>query len=97
MKSREFKQWKVYNRLNPIGPRRTDLGFAILAAQILNARRTKASDPLADPKDFLPTFYTSPIVERRKMEQQVAQFMVGFGASATPDGPRRGASTLRKR
>jgi hypothetical protein len=97
MMSLEFKQWKIYNRINPIGPRRTDLGFAVLAAEIVNSRRSKASDPLADWRDFMPKFYEAPAAERRKMENSISEFMVGFGAPPTPDDDNRGSAKLRKR
>lgn len=55
--AREYAEWQAYDRLEPIGPRRADLNAATIAATILNARRTKRSQPLVQPKEFMPTFW----------------------------------------
>lgn len=55
--SAEFAEWMAYDRLEPIGPRRADLNAAIIAASVYNARRTKRSDKVADPKQFMPTYW----------------------------------------
>lgn len=58
--SHEFAEWLAYDRLEPIGPRRADLNAAIIAAAVFNARRSKRSDKVADPRDFLPKYWEPP-------------------------------------
>lgn len=57
MSSREFAEWMAFYRIQPFGEWRRDLRMAMLAAQITNVMtRTKDSDPVTDPKVFMPDF-----------------------------------------
>lgn len=80
MDSREFTEWIGYDRYDPIGSERMDLGFAVVAAMIYNVNRGK-NDPQKSPNDFLPEFYKGKaalLEERAKRAQSfVAQYQEG--------------------
>lgn len=78
--SREFADWRAYDRWEPIGPVRTDLNAATIAAAVMNARRTKRSDPLARPDEFMPKFYRPPVRRSaRELFEIVKQMNAAFG------------------
>ena len=57
MSSREFAEWMAFRQLHPFGEWRSDFRMAALAAVITNVMtRSKDSDPVREPKDFMPDF-----------------------------------------
>ena len=57
MSSREFAEWIALFRLRPYGEWGEDYRIARLAAIIVNVMtRSKRSDPMAKPEDFMPDF-----------------------------------------
>jgi len=57
MSSREFAEWIALFRLRPYGEWSEDYRSARLAAIIVNVMtRSKKSDPIAKPEDFMPDF-----------------------------------------
>ncbi len=57
MSSREFAEWIAFFRLRPYGEWNGDYRIARLIAAIVNVQtRTKKSDPIAKPEDFMPDF-----------------------------------------
>lgn len=57
--SREFAEWMAYNRIEPFGYERTDLGHAITAATVANSVKGKKGRT-AKIIDFLPRFSLKP-------------------------------------
>ncbi len=53
MDSRELSEWLAYDRIEPIGAVRSDLGAGIISATIANCHRGKRSQPYT-PADFMP-------------------------------------------
>lgn len=55
--SRELSEWMIFDSVEPIGDRRSDWQFAMLAAMIANVNRDrkKRSQPYT-PNDFVPDF-----------------------------------------
>jgi len=49
----ELTEWMAYDRLDPIGPERADLGAAIVAATVANVHRGRGQAPFR-PADFMP-------------------------------------------
>lgn len=61
MTGQQLLEWSVYAEMDPFGEERADLRMAILAAATVNAMtRTKESDPVAKPEDFMPKFELQP-------------------------------------
>ena len=57
MSSREFSEWIALFPLRPYGEWSEDYRIARLAAIIVNVfTRSKKSDPIAKPEDFMPDF-----------------------------------------
>lgn len=57
MSSREFAEWMAFFQLQPFGDRRADFRNASLMALISNVMtRTKDSDPVKTPEEFMPDF-----------------------------------------
>lgn len=57
MSSHEFAEWMAFYNLQPFGEWRGDFRMATLAAVITNVMtRTKSSDPVHKPQDFMPDF-----------------------------------------
>lgn len=79
--SHEFAEWEAYDRLEPIGPRRADLNAATIAATVMNSRRTKGSQPVVQPKAFMPTFWEPPVepLAPEEMFEQVKALNELFG------------------
>jgi hypothetical protein len=66
MSSREFAEWMAFSRLQPFGEWRKDYRIATLAAVLVNAlTRTKDSDPVHRPEEFIPDF-------ERALDEQAA-------------------------
>lgn len=57
MSATEIRDWQIYDSLEPFGEERADLRMGILAALMINLRRTKPSDKVYKPRDFMPNFY----------------------------------------
>lgn len=68
MSSHEFAEWIAYNRLEPFGHERHDLGHAIVASTIANVNRDskQKADPF-EPSDFLPVFEEQDPVEQTEI------------------------------
>ena len=57
MSSREFAEWMAFFEIQPFGERRADFRNASLMALVSNVMtRTKDSDPVKTPGDFMPDF-----------------------------------------
>lgn len=57
--SREITEYQAYERVaGPLGPARTDVQAAIIAATVANANRGKGKP--ATPADFIPTWDRKP-------------------------------------
>ncbi len=58
MSDREFAEWGLFDRIEPIGARRDDLLTGILAATVANSHRVSAKQQILTPRDFMPDFRT---------------------------------------
>jgi hypothetical protein len=56
-------EWMAYAHLEPFGPIADFTRTGIVASQLYNVNRTKSSQPLATPQDYLPTgmLETAPV------------------------------------
>jgi len=55
MSYRQFKEWYIYNAIEPIiGEERADLRAGIIASTIANVNRSKKNQKSYKPKDFMP-------------------------------------------
>lgn len=68
--SKEFSEWVAYNKIDPFGQDRNDLGAAIISATVCNVNRSKGSRPYK-PADFMPDFGNQKRAEQT-CEQQIA-------------------------
>lgn len=69
--SEELTMWMAFDRSEPIGDWRQDLGFGVIASTIANVNRTK-NHPAFAPIDFMPL---SPKPEKPKLGQQIRSFL----------------------
>lgn len=69
--SREFAEWMAYNRIEPFGYERTDLGHAITAATVANSVKGKKGRT-AKITDFLPRFSIKPAMGEGALKATVA-------------------------
>ena len=68
--SREFAEWMAYNRIEPFGYERSDLGHAITAATVANSARGKKGRT-AKVADFLPRFSDKPAMSEARLKAVV--------------------------
>jgi hypothetical protein len=59
--SAELTEWMAYYQLDPFGNERNDLHSGIIASTVVNSQRTKKSDKVYVPKDFMPDYDREPI------------------------------------
>ncbi len=63
---RELREWMAFDRIEPFGPARADLGFGIVATVIANVNRGKKTKAFT-PMDFMP--YANAEAERRRLKR----------------------------
>lgn len=56
MSSTQLSEWMAYDRIEPFGPQRDDLRAGVIASTVYNVQRTKRSQKVAKPSDFMLTF-----------------------------------------
>lgn len=56
MTMEQLEEWATYSILEPFGEERADLRAGVIASTIANVNRTKASDKVFGPQDFLLKF-----------------------------------------
>lgn len=56
MSMAQLREWAEYDALEPFGERREDLRAGIVAAAIMNVNRSKKSDKVWAPQDFILEF-----------------------------------------
>jgi hypothetical protein len=71
MPSREFAEWMLLDRMEPIGERRLDFLAGMLAALIANVNRKPEAAPFK-PSDFIPDWDGPP---RRQRSEQTPEEM----------------------
>lgn len=54
MPARLLAEWMAFYQVEPFGPPAAFVRSGIIASQIHNVNRTKQSQPVAKPTDFLP-------------------------------------------
>ena len=70
MSSHEFAEWMGFFQMHPFGEARADLRNASLMALISNVMtRTKHSDPVKQPGDFMPDFEQA--LDNREAEEEI--------------------------
>lgn len=57
--SAELTLWRAFDRLEPIGDWRHDLGFGVVASVVANANRSRDTEPFK-PIDFMPLAERAP-------------------------------------
>lgn len=70
MTAREFTEWMLLEQLEPFGDRRGDIQAGIVAAMIANSNRTKKSDRVFKPLDFVPDWESAPTPARVQTPEQ---------------------------
>ena len=60
----------VYESIEPFGDRRGDIQAGMICALLANLNRTKESDKLYGPMDFIPK-WEEPPVKQQTVEEQV--------------------------
>lgn len=88
MSSNEFAEWQSYIEFaGPLGPKRFYLGIGLICAAIYNSRRTKDSQPILSPDDFIPRFRETSDEVAARQKTKIDQFVASF---APPEPtPRR--------
>lgn len=70
MDSRELTEWMAFDRVEPIGGRRSDFQAAIIASTVANSNRGKGR--ALKPDDFVPE-YGAPETTTNSLEAWVSQ------------------------
>lgn len=74
MSSREFSEWMAFSQLQPFGEWRSDYRTATLMALIANAMtRSKDSDPVKAPGDFMEQFDFEKALDEREAQEEVPE------------------------
>ena len=63
---RELREWMAFDRIEPFGPARADLGFGIVASVIANVNRGKKTKTFT-ARDFMP--YAKVEDERQRLRR----------------------------
>jgi hypothetical protein len=72
MSYEEFKEWQAYYEIEPFGEYKKDFRAGIIASSIFNSKRTKQSDKIFSPTDFIPNF-DSKAKSKDKRKQTVEE------------------------
>ena len=56
----ELHEWRIYESIEPFGDRRRDLQTAQLMALLFNLQRTKNTDKISKPADWMPDWDAEP-------------------------------------
>lgn len=84
MTAEQFAEWQAYDRLEPVGDYRRDLGVAILTSTFHNFAQSFGSGgrrKVSKPQDFMPWLEWEDRVERRE-EQSVEEMKLAMMAIA---------------
>lgn len=54
MSAQQFAEWQIYEMVEPFGERAQYWQMGQICAAIMNAQRTKRTDPVAQAEDFMP-------------------------------------------
>jgi hypothetical protein len=87
MTSEQISEWEAYNRLEPIGDYRRDLGIAILTSTFYNFAQSFGSKEKrlsAKPQDFMPWMDEGDKSRKSSEEQSVEEMkaaMLAFASS----------------
>ncbi len=74
MSSSEFAEWIAFFQLQPFGEWRNDYRTATLMALISNVMtRTKDSDPVKAPSDFMEQFDFEKALEAREAQEEIPE------------------------
>ncbi len=72
MSSHEFAEWMAFFQLQPYGEARADFRNASLMALIANVMtRTKDSDPIKTPGEFMPDFEKA--LDEREAQEEIPE------------------------
>lgn len=75
MSSSEFAEWIAFSQLQPIGEWRSDYRTATLMALITNVMtRSKESDPVKAPGDFMEQFDFEKALEERQAQEEIPEY-----------------------
>jgi len=68
----------------PIGADRFYLGVGIIASAIYNSKRTRKSDPVLSPYEFIPEFYKTKVEIEEDHANKITAFLAAIGAPPRP-------------
>lgn len=89
--SRELTEWQAYEEVaGPLGPARSDVQSAIIAATVANANRHKGKP--ATPADFIPKWDRKPAQTVDEMVQIAYALNAAFGGTVENEGGDDGAA-----
>jgi len=93
MTSEQYSEWQAYNRLEPIGDYRRDLGIALLTSTFYNFAQSFGSKEKrinAKPQDFMPWMDQEDVGKKQSEEQSVEEMkaaMMAFASGKTLEKP----------
>lgn len=65
----DFYEFFFFEQMEPFADRRGDIQAGIIAAMIANSHRTKSTDKIFGPKDFIPDWDPAPPKEQTPEQQ----------------------------
>ena len=75
----ELAEWEAFYSLEPFGYEINMIGHAITSATIMNAQRTKTSDPSFSPEDFMPKLEDQEPQSTEEMIEVAAMLTAAYG------------------
>jgi hypothetical protein len=79
--SAQLTEWEAYDRIDPVGKWRDELGFASLSSLIVNMARQILHDPkkgkpeYVTPEDFMPKWGEAPLQKPEPKKQSAEEML----------------------
>lgn len=74
--SKELTEWMAFYNIEPFGYEANLVGHSIVASAVANTTRTKASDKVWKPQDFMPTKQDDKPKEPSDMFRKLKEYLV---------------------
>jgi hypothetical protein len=86
MSAREFREWRILEHLEPFGELARYIQAGIIASAMFNCQRSKESDPLRQPAEFIPDFDkdAQPAASHDQTPDQQLAMLMAFAPKAPP-------------
>ena len=88
MDAADFMNFMVYESIEPFHDRRGDIQTGMICSILANINRTKRSDKLYNPMDFVPKWDAEPVKQPQTPQQQFAMMKMIQGFQEARGNPK---------